>query len=562
MANYNINEDPRNWTKEYVSSHWSECLLFLRELNLGTVRHIEEQHYCSASLILDGILNGFDALKKSNGADSIRSCLAAYSCTMAELTALVDPVAFEREIRDMNVQPDFQGKSAAGYLRDVAIMGFEDTLDYAKSSGMRSYATSMIRALKAGNSIERIRRDYAPDFPKDIQDVLLKLDDDFFVPTIMQCAPERCLVLDKNRLIFRQKLVGNEHAYAPANICPVEMPADVSVKTPPRARPDNDFEAWVDGNGWDEDDLEQAYKRVKLRRNIYGVLSLTPLGLILFPFWLRAMYLTKAMKNRSINVKLNTIAWIICIIYTICTFFVYAAVMIWIIKKTNWGMGLGDRRALIPTIAVVVLVAVLFFQSNTISFPDIGGLVKSISGTHASDTKRENTPPEPGSDLTDQELLNLASEILNSDAELCIANAGFLETDDSDCITVTDEWGERRFYRVIGCDTIAEAEEAAIEFWHETYSRRMAFNVSGHSMDLMHFQLMEQDGKLYWFTGGGVGDSGEYYEVVDRMISRTNDEAVFLAHSVSDYIDDSIDTSFQFSLVLEEGGWKYLGEQE
>lgn len=227
----------------------------------------------------------------------------------------------------------------------------------------------MVRVLKAGTPKERIRRDYAPDFPKDIRDALLQLDESFFILKIRRCAPNRCYVLDKSRLILTHKIVGQSSSYTPASFGPVEMPADISVKISsrqnPGSGPNSAFDSWMEGNGWDEKDLKWAYKRVKLRRNIYGILSLTtPLGLILFPFWFRALYLAKAMKCRDFDVKPNIVVWFICLLYTISTLFVYAAVMFWIIKETNWGMGLRDRRALIPTIGTVILIGFLLYMSR------------------------------------------------------------------------------------------------------------------------------------------------------------------------------------------------------
>lgn len=139
----------------------------------------------------------------------------------------------------------------------------------------------------------------------------------------------------------------------------------------PGKKGSQNFDVWLQENGWDDETLEWAYRRVKLRRNIYGVLTLvTPLGLILFPFWARAMFLTKVFKNRSWSVDWNIAAKLILGLYTIATLFVYMFVMGRIITWTNWGMGLKDKRAYIPTAILAVAAAVwLLIVPSSVSLP-------------------------------------------------------------------------------------------------------------------------------------------------------------------------------------------------
>ncbi len=104
-----------------------------------------------------------------------------------------------------------------------------------------------------------------------------------------------------------------------------------------------DWNQWVDESGLSEEDIEKAYKKVKFRRNLYGILTfLTPLGIILAPFWYKALYLTKAFRYRSFNVEPNKLAAIVFGLYMIGTLFIYPLVMLKIITKTNWGMGLKN----------------------------------------------------------------------------------------------------------------------------------------------------------------------------------------------------------------------------
>ncbi len=39
-------ENPKTWTKTYVTTHRAECLLFLREMNLSAIHYIEDDVCC------------------------------------------------------------------------------------------------------------------------------------------------------------------------------------------------------------------------------------------------------------------------------------------------------------------------------------------------------------------------------------------------------------------------------------------------------------------------------------------------------------------------------------
>ena len=65
---------------------------------------------------------------------------------------------------------------------------------------------------------------------------------------------------------------------------------------------------------------------------------------------------------------------------------------------------------------------------------------------------------------------------------------------------------------------------------------------------------MEQDGAVYRIENYGLGDRGGY-ATIDRMVSRTADEAVFTGHWDND-------SPFRISLVFEDGIWKYGCFQE
>lgn len=413
-------EDPQNWSKQYVSSHHIECLRYLREINVGAIRYIESHRYYTAFVGMMRISKGLEALMQIGETDRLRSCTAALSYVMAEFIVLADPVAMKNEIRDVGLQPK---EDLFHNAREIADIGLEAAQHFATNAELRNRAASMARALNTGASAESIRRYFAPDFPKDIHDILLELDDDFFVPEIRQYAPDQCVVLDKEHLILTRQVVGKPSSYTPTNYGPVEMPADTTYKTSLRSKPGSDFDTWVQMNGWDEEDLERAYKKVKLRRNIYGMLSFfPPFGVILLPFWLRAVYLTKAIRYRSWNVDSNILTKIIILIYGIPTLFIYPIIMGHIVKWSNWGMGLGDRKAFIPAVAVLALVAFLIFRASGIPLPDVSGPEKFSDTTSASDEEQTELPAEEAPDDSDDVQLYQDSGFVfpDSDTELIV----------------------------------------------------------------------------------------------------------------------------------------------
>ena len=156
--------------------------------------------------------------------------------------------------------------------------------------------------------------------------------------------------------------------------------------------------------------------------------------------------------------------------------------------------------------------------------------------------------------MSDQALTQLAGDLMDRayGAGILIANAGFVETDDSDTIEV-DGFS---CSRVIGYTTVDQAEAAAKQYWYSIWSRR-APGVSDHELDMMRSQFVMKNGGLY-YRGMGVGGGGGS-PVLERMISRTADQAVFAARM--DWGDPEMDFSFEFCLVLEDGAWRYLDQE-
>ena len=348
-------ENPKTWTKTYVTTHRAECLLFLREMNLSAIHYIEEGKFFSALASMnDAILNGLMVMKSGGKYGDLRPYLAGYSCVCGEVSAFADADTMLREMREMGINPKYTLSQTKKNLRDNATEAFLDALDFSTGDRMKKYITAVLKDLADGVPTDQIRRDYAPDFPADAQDILLDVDSRFFVPELLRCAPDRCLHLDRKRLIFTREL---ETGGVPSQFGPV---TDRPSGKKRGGKYTLNFDEWMEANGWDEEDLEWAYRRVKRRRNIYGILLLTPLGFLLVPFWFRAVYLTKAMYYRDLDVGFNKLNYFVLFCYGLPTLGIYPFIMLCIIRWSEWGMGLGSKRARVLNILLMtVLIATL-----------------------------------------------------------------------------------------------------------------------------------------------------------------------------------------------------------
>ncbi len=154
--------------------------------------------------------------------------------------------------------------------------------------------------------------------------------------------------------------------------------------------------------------------------------------------------------------------------------------------------------------------------------------------------------------ISDQALLQLAKDLMEraSYVDQYLVNAHFIETDQQDSITLNDGYSDMRYYRVIGYQTVAQVEEAARQYWYSIFSRQVPFEGEGASSISRNF--VEANGGVY--CGYLLGLGGDGMIEVDRLISRTADRAVFAGHE--EFGDDLY--PLQFSLVLEDGEWRYL----
>ena len=380
-------ENPKTWTKTYVTTHRAECLLFLREMNLSAIHYIEEGKFFSALASMnDAILNGLMVMKSSGKYGDLRPYLAGYSCVCGEVSAFADADTMLREMQEMGINPKYTLSQTKKNLRDNATEAFLDALDFSTGDRMKKYITAELKDLADGVPTDQIRRDYAPDFPADAQDILLDVDSRFFVPELLRCAPDRCLHLDRKRLIFTREL---ETGGVPSQFGPV---TDRPSGKKRGGKYTLNFDEWMEANGWDEEDLEWAYRRVKRRRNIYGILLLTPLGFLLVPFWFRAVYLTKAMYYRDLDVGFNKLNYFVLFCYGLPTLGIYPFIMLCIIRWSEWGMGLGSKRARVLNILLLtVLIASLAVSlADSGAFDGISEKVRSLPDRAAALLRRED----------------------------------------------------------------------------------------------------------------------------------------------------------------------------
>ncbi len=137
-----------------------------------------------------------------------------------------------------------------------------------------------------------------------------------------------------------------------------------------------------------------------------------------------------------------------------------------------------------------------------------------------------------------------------------LAAGGLVQEDRTDSISAVEVLGANyedvRAYRAIGCTNISELEEQLHELWYQTFSRKYpTFDVES-----IKWMWMERNGGVYVIENFGMGDRGGY-AVIDRMVSRTAEEAVFRGHWSYGADDDDTSESFEVSLVFEDGVWKY-----
>lgn len=346
------------------------------------LRAVEEGNILQAGILFNEILNGFIVMKNSGQYDDMQRYLSIYSGLVAELALFQEPEGVVQEARSYGMRPKAGPAEIGEERRKVAIANCLDARDFATSREMRSCMASIAKELEAGAPIGRIRREYFPDFPDDVRDCLLRADRQFFVPRLRRCAPDRCWRLDPHGLCFKRELDLGEKVPVDFTKGPDRGRSGGSARPArgPRRKNCPDFDQWMAENDYDEEDLEWMCRRVRRRKNVYGVLMLfPPLGVVLLPFWLRAVYLTRVFSSRDFGVDFNWFHKLVTVVYGLPTVYIYPMVMGFIVRWSEWGMGLRTARARALSVIALVLAAVLGFRA-------LGGLeaVRKLPGAAAA----------------------------------------------------------------------------------------------------------------------------------------------------------------------------------
>ena len=222
----------------------------------------------------------------------------------------------------------------------------------------------------------------------------------------------------------------------------------------------------------------------------------------------------------------------------------------------------GEQAALPSTASVwldgksVALTAYNIKNNNFFKLRDLGSAMgfyvgwDAAAGTVVVDTSRgysEDPPASAGaSDTTDQELLALAKDAGNGMKNMIYGvNQGAL---------LEQDWGDTIQQNGLDCCKVpGYAGMKDLEnYWYQKFARKYTMDqVTGGEYRQWYF---EQNGALYT-RNMGIGD--DMQEVaVDKLVSRSGDEAVFSGHLV-DVTDNTSGGAVEFSLVYEGGEWKY-----
>ena len=304
-------KDPYTWTPAFVRSHRAQCLPRIREVNQLVITAVQGGEYVRAAVLAECVAEGLYTMDKALPED-YRPFVFSYAVIRGILALNVDPIdtcegmgfsMVDSQGRMANLR-ELNRKSGNQFSRQsMAINFFKYAHSIAQTPRAKQEMAEAIRSLERGEDCDDITPEDALFFLRDLDDRLARA-----------IAGDR--TANRSRASARKK-----------------------------GRRPVDFDDWMEMNDWDEEDLAIALKRVKLRRNLYGVLLLVPgLGILLLPFWLRALWLTRALRSRDIDVGFRFFENVVAALLGLPTLFIYPIVMGWIIRWSNWGMGLEDPR--------------------------------------------------------------------------------------------------------------------------------------------------------------------------------------------------------------------------
>lgn len=360
-------EDTKTWTKKYVTQNRKDCLFYLQEVNMSVIDFIRERRYTAATIGLDRLLNGLIPMSNAKVYGDLRPYLSILSCVQGEIMAFADPADLRREGERYGVHSSDAADRIGRNLRSTAVTAFQDAMDLARSSDVKDFIRPILSALKADWPMERIQREYVPDFPQGLPEVLLDVDLRFFIPEINKCVsehlasspPPRKRAAKLGELDWGEGSSQSEVTHRP--------PSQRLTRAKLRRM---DFDDWAESMELDESDLETLYETARFRRNLFGLLTaFTPFGILFAPFWGWAMFWTKALRYRDFDVMPNFLALFVLGVYYIGGLLIYPMLVLWVaIPITGWCMWPDKRDKLVPLWTILGLWVLLVFLFLVLEF--------------------------------------------------------------------------------------------------------------------------------------------------------------------------------------------------
>lgn len=334
-------DDPRTWNKKHAVQNRKECLFCLQETNMAVVDFIKEKKPTAAIIGLDRLMSGLALMSERKDFGDVMPYLSAISCVKGEVMAFTSLEDLVREAENYNDKsPQERAEGLRKEYQKDAITALEDARDYSRSSEVKDYVTPIISALKAGAPPRQVQQQYAPEYPWDLPDVLLEIDLHYFIPEI-----NKCVSTDLSASRSKPASSGGASSRPTRPASDARAPAKGKGGGRRFKGKAENFDEWMEMNELSEEDLEWIYKRVKLRRNIYGVLSFcTPLGIGLLPFWFVAVQFTKIIRTRDLDAQPNFLCKVIFGLYSL-GLLLLPIPFVWFIGWSKWGMGLGTRAS-------------------------------------------------------------------------------------------------------------------------------------------------------------------------------------------------------------------------
>ncbi len=328
------------WTPEYVIENRQKCLSFLQAMNLLAVRYIEKRRYASAVTSLDQLLNGLEVMHNSRRYGDLRSHMSFLSFVEGVIMAFANPEAMTREAAELGRSTKYTPEQFREKSLEIARDLVADAQDFARAGEMKQSLAPLLEVLERGNeTVQQFRDEEFPDHPEEILEMYRNFNARMFDPLIergvstipLPPGDQRARSGVREEVAREKKQKARKHrAYPPGRF--------------------QSFGAWAQANGWDEEDLAKVYRSVRFRKNLYAVLSCTPLVILFVPFYFLASDLVEVLRLRDLKAKGRTsnltagLMGVFILVWLLIPPLVTSLIFGLIIYLTGWGMGLGKRH--------------------------------------------------------------------------------------------------------------------------------------------------------------------------------------------------------------------------